>query len=467
MLLYCAGCGEEVSEWAARCPACLHGTDDAREADPAPSTGAIASDDVGSVPDWTPAVPSSPMDKDEPPTFPDRSLNRVGRAWGHDRRLNGLLPRRRRPFVVLASLLAIAVAILIVAIPSPHERGPNDSGVPAAAKELTGRVVAESDDGSVLLSRPDGRNSTVLQAGRYQPGDRPLLVDQARVLIALRDGSSNASSPHVDALDLPLPATSSPVADNPFSNGKTAVVVMTNEAGVGSTSPVSVVSLSDGDASSLGVANDAAGDPVAAGAFVTVASTHQPRTDPLGASNAITDARVELRDRGSSPVVLATATQLNRDVSQSPTEPVNLTVFPDRDGQKVAVMLNRLDVGASNSAMVILARDGVVLGAVPSDVGPAAYSPPYWSPDDTSLVYGTFSSTGTSLAIVNDMYKVAEQSLEPATRIDGCTWSPDSAWALCLAATSSSQNWLLADNDDTLSPVFSLLARASPAAWLP
>ena len=83
-----------------------------------------------------------------------------------------------------------------------------------------------------------------------------------------------------------------------------------------------------------------AGDPQVLGAFVTVAATHQPGALSPTGLNGLADTRTIPRDSGRPAELLATAAQLDGQVDQNPGEPVNLSVFPDHDGGKVAVMIN-------------------------------------------------------------------------------------------------------------------------------
>jgi hypothetical protein len=235
----------------------------------------------------------------------------------------------------------------------------------------------------------------------------------------------------------------------------------------GSTSMALAATFTGHPLAGLGPADDAAGDPQALGAFVTVPVIEQPRlTDTQNGINALVDDRVELRDVGRNPVVLATAEQLERDIGATRIGPVNLTVYPDGDGQKVAVEVNPISSELANGGVVVLDRLGHVLGTIKPDEGPTEYTAAYWSPDNTGLAYQTFSGVGTSLAVVNQRYQVATQSLEPTTSVNGCTWSPDSAWVVCLAVSPNTENWLLASNDEALTPIYSLPARNRPVVWL-
>jgi len=365
--------------------------------------------------------------------------------------------------VAVGVVIVTAATILVVEVAAPSKGSSEGSALPAAARALEGRILAEGQDGTLFLSYPDGSHSTVLRPRAFGAGEKPLMVDMDEAVIAL-SADKFADS---DALAGTLPAGSRIVGADPFANGAKAVVVVTGHTGPGFSSAVSVVTLTDHRTVSLGTANDAAGDPHGLGAFVTVASANQPKGFPPDGVSGLADSQVELRDSGSSALILATAAQLNRDINQDPNQPVNLTVFPDNNGGKVAVMLNPIGGGESNSSMVILDRNGHTLGAVGPGSGPTEYTTPYWSPDNTALAYATFGSVGTTLAVINGSYHIAAQPLQPTTSVGRCAWSPDSAWVLCLAASTFTENWLLASNDDTLTPVYSLPARGDPVVWLP
>jgi hypothetical protein len=264
-----------------------------------------------------------------------------------------------------------------------------------------------------------------------------------------------------------LMQNSSVVDPDPFADLDQAVVVVTGNGGPSSVSKVSVIQLVDkNQAVALGSANDAAGDPQALGAFVTVAAARQPTSTPPGGLNGLADGQVELRDFGQPPVVLATAAQLNSDINQDQNVPLNLAVFPDGRGDKVAVMLNRIGGGLSNSAMVILGRNGHVLGIVGSGAGPTEYSAPYWSPDDSSLVFGTLGSGGSTLAVLNGSYQIrASTAPDPHTSLGRCTWSPDNRWIVCDAGNGLTHSWLVADSRDMA--IYTVPGPGDPIAWLP
>jgi hypothetical protein len=362
---------------------------------------------------------------------------------------------------VVLLLLAGATALGVDGL-SPSKRSTRAAEPVVPVPPLPGRIIAEADDGGLSLSQPNGTHVGGLRLRRFMPSDLPLFVDSGgTVIAALRPGGVELSS---------LSITLNPrwtIAPDPLTGGNRALIVKAGTKWQGSTSMALVANFTGHRLANLGPADDAAGDPRALGAFITVPVAEQPHlADAQAGINGLVDDRVELRDVGRNPVVLATAGQLERDLGASTTGPVNLAVYPDGHGQKVAVEVNPVGGPLANGGVVVLDRLGHVLGTIKPDDGPTEYTTAYWSPDSTALAYQTFSSVGTSLAVVNQRYQVATQSLEAATSVNGCTWSPDSAWVVCLAVSPNTENWLLASNDEALTPIYSVPARNRPVVWL-
>lgn len=436
-MLRCAGCGELVSEFAARCPACRHETDDAEDvpAVPGPSATPRAGDAAEGPTPYGPEVQSS-----------GTSPGRRGRAG----------------WLGAGTVTVLAAVILSVMLASTGSGDPRSVPLPSAVRALPGRVVVEAEDGALSLSQPDGAHAVALRPSLPGSGFQAVLVGADDAIVS-RSGRRFAESD--TALAGSLPPGSTIVAAHPFTDGTNGVVAVTGPEGPRSVPAVWAVSLAGHRAVSLGSANDAAGDPEAFGAFVAVAAPAGPRTGST-ATYGLADSRVEIRDAGRAAVVLATAAQLIRDAGLDPGQPVNLTVFPDHAGGKVAVVVNPVAGRETDSPVVVLDRRGGVVEVVAPGRGPTEYTTLFWSPDDTSLAYSTFTSTGTALGVVKGG-QAALQPLQPDSSVTGCTWSPDSAWVLCLATSSFVDNWLLARNDPALYPIYSLPARGDPVLWIP
>lgn len=432
----CAGCGALVSEFAAWCPTCRRSTDDPLELDPYLEASSVS------------------------------QKRHRGQDCAEGLGAGGGRPLRhlRRPLLI-GVVIAVATTALAVEALSSRGETSKEPGLPAAVRALKGRIIAEAEDGTLFLSHPDGSHRTAMRLHPFVANAKPVLVEGDGEVVSLaQKGFSGALYAG------PSSAVPAGGESDSFADGAKAVIVMAGEAGPGSSSPVSMVTLAAGDTISLGIANDAEGDPETLGAFVSLAAPDQT-PEPTAGIDGLADTEIALRDRGGRTVVLATTAQLDHDADQDPSEPINLTLFPDRDGTKIAVLLNPIGDREGNAAMVILDRHGHLLGTVGRGEGPTEYTTPYWSPDGDSLAYATFGSVGTTLAVLNRSYSVATQALQPTTRLVGCTWSPQSTWVLCLAAfessTESSDNWLLAENDGSLAPIYSFPATGNPVAWLP
>jgi hypothetical protein len=234
------------------------------------------------------------------------------------------------------------------------------------------------------------------------------------------------------------------------------------------TNDVSVVSLANGRTTTLGPADDAAGDPETLGAFVSIPEVPQPAGAPFPEGRGA-DSRVDLFEANSAPVVLATTGQLNAALGQNQAQPAALTVFPDRAGDKVAVEVNPIDVGNSGAGLVVLDRTGQVLAVVSPSSGPVQNSQPAWSPDDDSLAYYMFGQRGAEIGVWHLSGHVAVRAApDPGDSFLACLWSPAGSDILCPAsqgATDESSLWVLGAADR--GPLVEVPAPGLPEVWLP
>ncbi|MDE3206676.1 MAG: hypothetical protein KGQ66_20910 [Acidobacteriota bacterium] len=381
------------------------------------------------------------------------------------------------PVAAVVATAALAGALLVATRPGSG-RSPQEPPLPASVRHLAGRIIAEAADGTPLVSLPDASHQSAVRPGPVTTGARPVLVERDGEVVWQAHGSlSGAFYPG---------ASTAGTRPDSLADRATAAIVPAAGAGPATTTPVSLVSLSDGARTSLGAANDAVGDPRTRGAFVSVAAAVQPAGRSAGV-DSLADSEVALRQSSGQTTVLATATQLDRDAGIDPRQAVNLTLYPDPDGGKIAVVLNPVGTApgtpagtpagnpvgtsAGNAAMVVLDRRGHRLGSLSASTGPAEYSALYWSPNGESVAFASFNSVGSALAVMSPDYRVVTQSVQPGTRLGHCAWSPDGAWVLCQAAFDSSTvsvvNWVLARNDAGLDPVYSIPASGDPVAWIP
>jgi hypothetical protein len=330
--------------------------------------------------------------------------------------------------------------------------------------------VAQGIDGALLTAAPDGAHQrgyhimsvTSEQIPQYQAGpDGRLLMHTTgypsppRYWSIVRIGPhtvSTADSAVLGAFD--SAALSEPV---PFADHDRAVVVVTQGFPASQSSAV-IVSLADGRTVVLGRADAAAADPQSFGAFVS--TPDDPR-----AGTGSSDAGIELRVPGQSPVTVATAGELNQEVGQVSSTPVELRVYPDHTGDKLAVMLDPPVAVVANVPMVILDRHGHLLSAIPQASGPVASSQPAWSPSGRLLAYPSYTRTGPALSIesLGGRPKIYEAT-NSNTQIGNCVWSPTSVTVVCPVDIGTQTAWDFANT--TTGRLTSVKSLGFPIVWL-
>jgi hypothetical protein len=259
-----------------------------------------------------------------------------------------------------------------------------------------------------------------------------------------------------------------------FSDRDTALVGLRPE-GAQARPTIVIVGLKSGRTITLGNAAEVAGDPEGLGAFATVAAENQPGgPPPPGGYAGEADGRVELRDSGEPAVLLATSAEIEADVHQPPGA-ANLEVFPDRQGDKVAVMVNPTATGDRGAAVVVLDRTGRMLGAIPAASGPIEYSQPAWSPDGTTLVYPSIARPVATIArpvatisvwkVGGSIYTRAAPDL--GARFGYCLWAATGTRFLCASTTfgtDQAAQWVV--GNARKGPLLRFPAAGVPLAWL-
>ncbi len=450
-MLQCSLCGETVSPWAARCPRCGRACDDALEVsdetpgvDPEAARASVA------------AVPISPSDRSSNNDLPRK------RPW------------YRRPLTIAAGATALLAALSVALVSLAGTR--NSPASAAWIQSLTGTIVAQGIDGAMVTTAPDGAHQrgypmvsmAAEQIPQYEaaPDGRLLMhttgyPSPPRYWSIIRLGLHTLTTTYPAALgafDSAALAEPAPFADHDHA------VVEVSQGFPETQSNAVIVSLAGGRTMALGQADAAAADPQSFGAFVSA-----PVNARYGTGSS--DASIELRDPHQSAVTLATAAELNRDVGQRPSTPVDLRVYPDPTGDQLAVMLDPSVAVVSNVPMVILDRHGHLLSAIPQASGPQASGPaastqPAWSPSGRLLAYPTYTSTGPALAIQSlSLRPKIYQASNPNTQIGNCVWSPTGITVVCLARTGTQTTWDFANTTTgTLNSVKSL---GYPIVWLP
>ncbi len=460
MVLRCRGCGRLVSEWAARCPDCRRGTGDAESVLVDASPAAFRSD--GNFVDTSFEAATAPSDT---------------RARVAPRPRGG-----RRRSLISAAIVAVLVAGAILGVTVASS---NQPGAPR------GRVLSFSNTG-VVVSAPNGTRIT----------PQPLLASAAaRKLIVAADGRYLATTDgeviavHGETftdtgVGLKFPGRASGWRAVDFADEDRAIVV--ENQGNNGTAQVEAVSLATRQAAPLGTADPSgiAGDPEAAGVFVAV--TEPPLALPAGtppgdaaalvptsaAANTeevVTDDRVGLRDAGSPVVVLATAAQLVKDLGVRVPITVQLTLKPDRNGDKVGVVVTPVSTGTASpswAGIVILDRYGHLASAAmsPNGIGGG----PAWSPQGTSLVYLT---TAGGRAWVTLWHLGHPPKARPGPTVattpgetfnNWCLWAIDGNGYLCTVTSQPGQAtvpWVIGNHGN--GPLLQASGPAVPLAWLP
>ncbi len=239
------------------------------------------------------------------------------------------------------------------------------------------------------------------------------------------------------------------------------VIVVVSQGFRRSKSNAAIVNLTTGRSVQLGPADAAAGDPQSLGAFVSV-----PVSSDAGYLAGSADSSIELREAQGPPTTLATAGELNQDVGQLPSTPVDLAVYPDATGIQLAVLLNPLGATTSNVPMVILDRHGHVLSTVVEAAGPIANAQPAWSPNGRLLAYPSSASTGPALAIqTTDGQPQIYQASNPSTQFGSCIWSPTDITVVCQARIGSRTEWDFANT--ATGTLRSTNSPGYPIVWLP
>ena len=192
------------------------------------------------------------------------------------------------------------------------------------------------------------------------------------------------------------------------------------------------------------------------------ASVRGSAATPLAAT---ADTRVDLDDAGQPTVVLATAAELGRVTGTRLGTPLDLAVYPDPTGDRVAVVVDPLTADPADLPVVILDRRGRVLASILAGDGPAADAQPTWSPDGQRLAYPTVIDGRPAVAVIRPggrpaVYRVAD----PGTRLGRCVWAPTDTAVVCPGRSGSRLDWYFAELGRP--GLTRTAADAWPVAWL-
>lgn len=377
-----------------------------------------------------------------------------------------------------AVLALLAVIVLGAAVFGILTRSPQRSVPTMRASGLSGLVLAETSDG--LLTLTDLRSGRVLRLsalGLFPTNPPPVVSADGKYLMAPVLGKvvslANPVAPVQVRAAITFSANNNPTLLSPFADHDGSIVIQQTIFFVPpAAARTSVQSLRTGHAVALGLADSrgpaddpqgriaglrgqAAGDPQAAGAFVAVA---QP-----GLASAVgipADTRVELRDAGTAPRVLATAARLKQVLRIPPKIGVILGPLPNPQGTMVAIEVQPIPAGHL-AGVVVLSRRGKVLGT--ESIGSPQVKNAIWSPSGSRLAFIGAGAVGPEVTAWDIGGAVATKGFPLSTSgLVGCLWSPDATNLLCGSGFGS---WVLLDGSSTGFPT-QVRGRGLPLAWL-
>ncbi len=376
-------------------------------------------------------------------------------------------PRWAVRLIILAAVALVGGTLALITSESPGGAPAHGTGAASLPPAATiGRVLVQNPGGALVLVDP-GTDRAVQPAGvallagetvMTAPDRRFVATLQGAVLsIDANDQVHAAVTPRITQALLGGPAT--------FAADDQAVIVVASNGGQLRTGQISALLFRNGSSVPLGSADEAAGDPQAIGAFVSVARPVPSNREPAGGYFGLPDSQVELRDAGHSARVLATAGQLNAALSQPSDRPVHMSLFPNPQGTAVAIVLNPPFGGVGDVGIVVLDRSGTVIGIVPPPSGPVEYSWPSWSPDGRSLVYPTIGSSGTELAIWRETGRpLLRTAPDNGAAFGYCLWAPNGSAVLCPTIQSARADW--DEGAASGGPLFAVPAPGNPIVWL-
>jgi hypothetical protein len=228
--------------------------------------------------------------------------------------------------------------------------------------------------------------------------------------------------------------------------------------------PLSITSLVTGKAQRLGVGNDVAGDPAAAGVIASLAAPAITTGTSVAAlqNGSWPDAKVVLRDAGKKDVLLASAEQLNEDIHLPASALTDFYSQPDPAGDKIAIVVQPL-TGDLPAGVVVVTRTGHELFALSQAGRSVSVS---WSPSGQSLAMAAQVPHGSVLHIWNAGGSISAQPFPRKANYGGCVWSPDGAWILCAVAGqhSNGEQWAVASARG--GPMVVTTGPGYPITWL-
>jgi hypothetical protein len=365
-------------------------------------------------------------------------------------------------------LLVVATVVGVQASAGNRDRSAHRTAYSLPPSAANGRIVAQDQQGNLVLAAPSGSGPVVLAGLGSSGGEVVTAALDGQYLATLQGAVLAVNAPHglEPTVDPALAGAALLGGPDTFADGDHALILVRSSPLQLHAGTVFAYTFASQKSATFGLADEAAGDPQAVGVFVSVASTGRADHAPPGGYLGLADSRVELRDAGQSPLVVATAAELNRDVGQNPEQPVHLSLFPTPSGDAVAVEVNPPTGGDADVGVVVLTRSGQLIGVIKTRSGPLEYSWPAWSPDGRSLAYSTVTDSGTALAIWTEGGPIVVRAApDNGASFGYCLWAPDGSAILCPTFQSARDSW---DQGAAHGgPLFSVPGAGTPIVWLP
>jgi hypothetical protein len=225
---------------------------------------------------------------------------------------------------------------------------------------------------------------------------------------------------------------------------------------------------------SLGAADTVAGDPLRAGAVVSVSSSQissgVSAPDAQVAVAPHMDVAVELRDLGHPPVVLDSAAQLTEALNLPTNAPIQILIAPSPSGERFALEVTSANFYSSPwDDVVVVDRHGIILGTAQGLGGSVS-----WAPSSEALAYPELVAGHLDIVMWtlggSPMLKQGPRMDQGSFRYLGttCLWDPTSTGVLCaLDGTDRKQTapWLVAT--EPRSHLTTYIGSILPFQWLP
>lgn len=366
---------------------------------------------------------------------------------------------RAAPALVVVIIVLAGVVGYAALRPGHHGGG---VGQRTRTSPFSGLILAQASSGALSLTdMHTGRVMLLRKLGEFSPNPPPLVSPDGKYLVAAAMGTlfslATPTQPAKlpNALTFPSTTFSNVSITDPFSDDDASMLIQNTQIGyVTAFSGYEVQSVQSGHTTSLGIADSAAGDPQAPGAFVSYA--HPSRVTPPDGVHP--DIGVELRDVGAAPKVLVTSAMIDHALGITPRYGVTLVPYPNPQGTMMAIAVRAIG-GDAPGGVVVYSRAGKLLGF--QMVGPSGVRGLAWSRSGRMLTFAGQGNNGAELTL----WEVGSQSTTdemPVSlrQIDECAWSPDELSVLCGGGPAG--DWWIVQSGTT----YTFTGQGMVLAWL-